>query len=131
MTAYVRVTPSPADPDPDGILSLTRDDVGRRTVLCASGEIDIATAPTLARAIDAALAAGALELWIDLTPASFMDSSGVHVLFETHTRLCDLNRRLAVVCPPGSVRRVLDLSGVSERLPLYEDRAAAHRGAPG
>jgi anti-sigma B factor antagonist len=128
MTAYAPLDASPPPRDPLATLVLTRHVVGRRTVLRVAGEIDIATAPTLAGAIDAAVAAGALELWIDLTPTSFMDSAGVHVLLAAHADLRELNRRLAVICPGGSVRRVFDLALTGERLPLYEDRAAAHRG---
>jgi anti-sigma B factor antagonist len=128
MTAYAPLHSSPPPHDPVATLVLTRHVVGRRTVLRVAGEIDIATAPTLAGAIDTAVAAGALELWIDLTPTSFMDSAGVHVLLAAHARLRELNRRLAVICPGGSVRRVFDLAVAGERLALYEDRAAAHRG---
>lgn len=94
-----------------------------------AGEIDMATAPSLSAAIGEALAAGALELWLDLTPTGFMDSTGVHALLAAQTQARDLNRRLAIICPPGHIRRLFDLAGVSGRLPIYDDRAVAHRGA--
>jgi len=103
--------------------------VGRRTVVRVDGEIDIATAPMLAGAIDGALGGGAVELWIDLTPTSFMDSSGVHVLLEGQARACELKRRLAVICPDRRIRRLFDVAGVSDRLPVYEDRPAANRAS--
>jgi anti-anti-sigma factor len=118
--------PKPGLPEPTPI---SRTIVGRRTVLTVAGEVDLDTAPQIADAIDDALEAGALELWIDLSPITFMDSSGVHLLVETNARLGQLNRRLAIVCPGGVVRRVLDLTGVAALLPLYLDRAAAHRAA--
>jgi anti-anti-sigma factor len=73
------------------------------------------------------LADGALELWIDFSSTGFMDSTGLHFLLETQARLNSLSRRLAIICPGGPVRRLLDLAGVAERLPLYGNRAAAHR----
>jgi anti-sigma B factor antagonist len=82
----------------------------------------------VAATVEAALAGGAAELWIDLTQTQFMDSSGLHLLLETRARVRDLNRRLAIVCPPGCVRRLFDIAGVTEHLPVYDDRAAAHRG---
>jgi anti-sigma B factor antagonist len=129
MIAFAPRTSPPPDPPAGGTVHLTRQDVGRRTVLCVAGEIDIATAPGVTRAIDAALATGALELWIDLTPAAFMDSSGVHVLLAAQRRLCELNRRFAVICPEGCIRRLFEAAGVSSQLPLYHDRAQAHRDA--
>ena len=103
--------------------------VGRRTVLTVTGEIDIASAPLLAEAIDESLGSGALELWIDLGRLDFMDSSGLHILHKAHHRARVLNRRIAVICPAGPVRRLFDIAGLSEHLPLYANRAAAHHGA--
>src|SRR3954466_15397167 len=106
--------------------TVTRHAVGRRSVLAVGGEIDIDTAPALAAAVERELAAGATELWVDLTATTFMDSSGVHVLFGGHHRAVGLTRRLAVICPAGNVRRVLELVGVVDHVPVFADRAAAH-----
>jgi anti-sigma B factor antagonist len=103
--------------------------IGRRTVLSVSGEIDLATTPRLAGAVDEALRNGALELWIDLTRTEFMDSSGLHALLAARERVLQLNRRLAIICPGGPVRRLFDVAGLAGTLPLYENRAAAHHGA--
>ena len=127
--------PSPARRTPPFDRSLpsgTRivaDIVGRRTVLTVTGEIDLASAPLLADAIDEALGSGAAELWIDLGRLDFMDSSGLHTLHDARRRTAALNRRLAVICPAGPVRRLFDIAGLGEHVPLYPDRAAAHRGA--
>jgi anti-sigma B factor antagonist len=103
--------------------------VGRRTVLSVSGEIDLASAPLLTEAIDEALHNGALELWIDLTRTGFMDSTGLHVLLTARRRVDELNRRLAVICPAGPVRRLFDIAGLDGELALYANRSAAHHGA--
>jgi anti-anti-sigma factor len=101
--------------------------VGRRTVLAVSGEIDLDSVAVLAGAVDSALAGGAAELWIDLADTRFMDSTGLHVLLDTRARTRDLNRRLEIICPAGPVRRLFDVAGVTEHLPVHHDRAAAHR----
>jgi anti-sigma B factor antagonist len=106
---------------------VTRTVVGRRSVLTVFGEVDLDSAPRIADAVDEVMDDGALELWLDLSSTDFMDSAGVHLLVETHARLRALNRRLAVICPGGFVRRVLELTGAARQLPLYDDRAAAHR----
>jgi len=103
--------------------------VGHRAVLAVTGEADLATAPELGSAVDTALASGAQELWLDLSATTFMDSSGLHVLLDADRRMRGLRRRLAIVCPGGAVRRLFEIAGVADALPLYEDRAAAHRDA--
>ena len=51
------------------------------------------------------------------------------MLLDTRSRVRDLNRQLAIICPPGPVRRLFDIAGVTEHLPVYDDRAAAHHAA--
>jgi anti-sigma B factor antagonist len=91
--------------------TIERREAAHRTVVAVSGEVDIASAPALRSALESAL--GTQELLVDLCATSFMDSSGLHVLLEAH-RL--MEERLTIVCPPGNVRRVLDLTGVTQSL---------------
>jgi anti-sigma B factor antagonist len=111
------------------VMTIDRLVVGHRTVLAVSGELDVASAPALRAEADAALEAGAYEVWIDLSATTFMDSAGVHLLVELQERSTELSRRLAIICAPGHVLRVLDLTHALSVLPIYADRAAAHRGA--
>ena len=100
--------------------------VGHRAVLAVSGELEIATADTLREAVEGAIASGAAELWVDLTHVRFMDSSGLRVLLSAQTLLRGRSKSLAVICPPGPVRRVFEVSGLEASLAIYPDRAAAH-----
>ena len=106
-----------------------RRDVGRRAVVAVAGEVDIASSPALRSALEAALDAGAHELWVDLCATTFMDSSGLHVLVQLHRHAVGLRRRVTIICPPGNVRRVLDLTGVIKELHVRDDLAAAQRDA--
>lgn len=94
---------------------------GRRTVLAVFGEVDLATVPALRSAVEAAFDSGAAELWLDLSATTFMDSSGLHAVFDANTRAQESGTRLEIVCPPGPVRRVFDIVGYSERLPLWDE----------
>ena len=109
------------------LVTIERFDVGHRTLLAVAGELDIASTPELGTAVDAALESGACDLWIDLSATTFVDSSCLHVLIETDRRASELHRRFAIVCPPGTVRRVFDVAGVAAALPLYDDLGSAHR----
>jgi anti-sigma B factor antagonist len=108
---------------------VSEHDIGRRIVLNVAGEIDIATAPMLAVAVDRALAAGAAELWIDLATTRFLDASGVHVLAQAKTRAGQLDRQFVVICPRGRVRRVLEICGMLVHLNVVEDRATVQPAA--
>ena len=108
---------------------VTRIVVGRRAVMSVSGEIDLHTAWVVADAVDDALDGGALELWLDFSSTTFMDSTGLHLLLETQARVAAHARRLAVICPDGPVRRLIELAGLQKQLPLYDDRPTANRAA--
>ena len=106
------------------MVSATR--IGRRTVLSARGELDLTTEGTLADAIGDAVDTGAAEVWVDLAGTGFMDSTGLDVLLAAHRTLAGLNRRLAVICPPGRLRRSFGLSAFDAGLSVHDSRAAAH-----
>jgi anti-anti-sigma factor len=110
-------------------MTVERRDVGNRAVLAVTGEVDIASSPALRSAFEAALDAGAHELWVDLCATTFMDSSGLHLLLQLHQRAEELRRRVMIICPPGNVRRVLDLTGVIKGLHVLDDLVAGQRDA--
>jgi anti-anti-sigma factor len=101
-------------------MTVERREAGHRTVLAVFGEVDIASSPHLRSALEAAFDAGAHELWVDLSAITFMDSSGLHVLLDMHRLAEGLRRRLTIICPPGNVHRVLDLTGVIRTLRVYD-----------
>jgi anti-sigma B factor antagonist len=104
------------------IMTVERREAGHRTVLTVSGEADIASSPALRSALETALDESAQEVCLDLCATTFMDSSGLHVLVDAH-RLAE--GRLTIVCPPGNVRRVLDLTGVVNALRVCDPQPDA------
>src|SRR5262245_36448337 len=115
------------DTDQGPPLEVSARSVGHRTVLQISGEIDLASAQELSREASSALSNGAMELWLDLTAVSFIDVAGVRALLALRTLATTDGRHLAVIAPAGPVRRVMDLTGATARLPLFADRFEAHR----
>ena len=110
-------------------MTIERRKAGRYTVLEVTGEVDLASAPALRSEVAAALDSGAHELCVDLSATTFMDSSGLHALLDAHRIAEEQRRRLTIVCPPGNVRRVFDLTAAMNTLRVYDDRAAAQRDA--
>jgi anti-anti-sigma factor len=81
-------------------------------------EVDLATAPALRDDLLNALDHDGVHLVVDARDVTFMDSSGVNVLVRARERAATLEGSLHVVaCSPG-VRRVLEITGLDERLGL-------------
>jgi len=117
------------DIDPMPHLAVSVQHVGRRAVIEATGAIDAATGPVLSEAAEEAVRAGALEVWVDLGPTEFMDSTGLKVLLRLRRRLKELRRRLAIICPEGPVHRVFEVTGLDREFVLYSTLSAAQRQA--
>jgi anti-sigma B factor antagonist len=89
-------------------------------VLRVSGELDLATAPQLAEAIDAATDT-VDRVVVDLSSASFLDSSALNVLVHARRSLGERDIPLRVVSPTDrSVRRVLEITHLTGELGVVE-----------
>ena len=69
---------------------------------------------------------GEIDLLLDLTGLEFLDSSGVHMLYDMSDRLATRQQQFAVVleaeAPP---RRAIELSGVEPAAWLHADLTSA------
>jgi anti-anti-sigma factor len=87
-------------------------------LLVLSGELDIASAPELEQAL-AEIASEQVKLVVvDLRKLEFMDSTGLSVIVRAHQRLSEQDCELTLVKGPPQVQRLLDLTGVAERVRL-------------
>jgi anti-sigma B factor antagonist len=89
-------------------ISVTADAEGR-TIVCPTGDLDIATVGRLAAALSRC--ADGSEVIVDLTGVTFMDSTTLSVLVEARRR-CELS----VVGAHGIAQRVLEVSGLEAML---------------
>ena len=90
-----------------------------------TGEVDISTAQELTTAIDAAIARTEGAFVVDLCDVNFLDSSAISVLVRARGMLDRDERDLVVVCPPGPVRRALDLVAIHDVV-LFNSREEAN-----
>lgn len=90
-----------------------------------SGEVDLVTAPALTDRLEEAIRRTDGPFILDLCAVTFFDSTGVHALLRTSALLGREDRQLLLVCPPGHVRRVLELTGILEMFVLYDSQEAA------
>jgi anti-sigma B factor antagonist len=89
------------------------------------GEIDIAAVPELEHALDVAILESTGAFVLDLSGVEFLDSTGLRLVLRWRALLARDERELAIVCPPGPVRKLFDVAGIAELLFLYDSREAA------
>jgi anti-sigma B factor antagonist len=94
---------------------------GGPAVLTVEGEHDLHTAPELRRRIDELIETGE-PIVVDLSPATFVDSSILGVLLEGRRRATDAGIGFSVAQADGAVAvsRVLQVTGLRSELPVHE-----------
>jgi anti-sigma B factor antagonist len=98
-------------------------------LLLVEGELDIATAPRLISVLNGAVQEALRSLVVDLSDVDFMDSTGLALLINAHRRLTRRSKGFAVVCPPGPLRRVFEVTDMVDMLRVCPDRASARAAA--
>ena len=95
-------------------------------VLCLEGEFDLRDAPTLDEEIDRALEGGK-NLILDLSPATFIDSSVIQVLLRAATASTDGRTVVLQLGSVAIVDRALEIVGIERVLPRAATRSDAVR----
>ncbi len=88
------------------------------TVLTVAGEVDLATAPALENAIDAALSGSPAALIIDLLQVTFLASAGMAALVGAHQR-AGRSTRIAVVADGPATGRQLKMTNLDQVFALH------------
>ena len=94
-----------------------------RTTVSVRGDVDLANADRLGRAVTEALADG--DVALDLSGVSFMDSAGIRVLNTALRDAAERGRTLTVGAEMQPiVVQVLELTGMMQLLTLSEEDGA-------
>jgi anti-anti-sigma factor len=89
---------------------------GDRIVLSLGGELDMANAPLLQRAIDDETLTRSSTIVLDLQQLQFIDSTGLRIILATRERCRELGGVFAVTPGSEQVQRLLSITGVGEHL---------------
>ena len=89
-------------------------------VLAFAGELDLANAGTAENALESSLADAALPVVVDMRELEFIDSTGIALLVSSLGRNEGGGRISFIPSDSPAVTRVLELTGLAERLPLAE-----------
>jgi stage II sporulation protein AA (anti-sigma F factor antagonist) len=94
-------------------------------VLKLVGEHDLAASAGFRERVEAALAAGARNVVIDMEETTFIDSSMLKELLRANTAIADAGGRMVVTAVAAPVERLLELTRSAELLEIAPTRDAA------
>jgi anti-anti-sigma factor len=87
-----------------------------RVVLHLSGELDLASAPILERALENRDLGSAELVVLDLDELKFVDSSGLRIILLAHERARERGQEFAITPGSPQVQRLLSITSVTEHL---------------
>ena len=101
------------------------------TVLTVSGEIDIATAPSLRERLHSLLADGRHKLIIDLDDVGFLDSTGLGVLVGVLKRVRTQGGELRLICTQPRIAKVFEITRLDSAFAIFDSLdGAVQDGSP-
>lgn len=94
-----------------------------------SGDIDLASAPTVRSRLNDVLAFGPENMRIDMAEVGFMDSQGLNILAGLHKRAQELGGQVVLVRVPDAIRRLLELTGLDAALDVEPSHGSPPPGS--
>lgn len=101
-----------------------------QAILVVHGDVDVLTAPTLGAMLAVLVDEGHPNIVLDLAALGFMDAAGLGIIADMSARLAQSSRVLTMRAASRQIRRILDITGLNERVRL-EDAFNAHVTALG
>lgn len=89
-----------------------------RVILALTGELDMASAPLLQGAVEAADLNASELVVLDLKGLEFVDSTGLRVILAVRKLCGERGQELAVTQGSQQVERLLSVTGVGEHLTM-------------
>lgn len=104
----------------DGTLVVRTAKDGDTHVISLCGELDLANASTAEAALEAPFAENGSQIIVDMRELEFIDSTGIALLVAALARNDGKERIRFIPSSAPAVTRVLELTGLAERLPLAD-----------
>ena len=109
-------------PSAPGELTVEISTAAQTAQVRLSGELDIATAPTLEEKLGE-LSPEITQVVLDLRELAFIDSTGLRVVLGLANGLGESRARVVIVRGPEPVQRVFTLTGADRELLMVDDPA--------
>jgi anti-sigma B factor antagonist len=100
-------------------------------VIELGGEVDLYTAPEFKERLVQVIEDGKKQLVVDLSKATFIDSTTLGVLVGGVKRLRPVGGSLSLVCTDQNITKILEITGLDRVFPIHKsrDEALANRGS--
>lgn len=106
----------------DQIAACEFEERGEVLIATIEGEIDASNAAQLRLAVSERLPSASSALVLDLSHVTYIDSAGIHLVFDLGRRLAARRQSMRLVVPERApVRRVLELCAVDGVAPMDAD----------
>src|SRR6185312_9146548 len=89
-------------------------------VIKLQGEVDLYAAPELKDHVNRAIESGKTKLVLDLSEATFIDSTTLGILVSGMKRLRPRGGMLAVLCPDPTMARIFDITGLNRMFSVHD-----------
>jgi len=110
-------------------LGLSQREVGSITVVAVSGELDVFTAPQLESALNDLVTAGRVEIVVDLSGVSFLDSTGLGAMVKALKWVKEQSGSLTVVAADERIVKVFKITGLDDVMSLQAELDPALAGS--
>lgn len=111
---------------PDVELNVSSRSQGDQTVVIASGEIDLYTAPRLHHELVDVLADDRpARVIVDMSGVEFCDSTGMNVLLSSLRRAHERGGELELAAPRAAVRKILQVTGLDSVFTVLDESVSA------
>ena len=104
---------------PDFGLDVTTQGDGT-AVVAVQGSVDLTSAPELRNRLAEVIDDGAQCIIVDLTGTDFLDSTGLGALVAALKRLRMRDGEIRIVCTPGHVRKVFEITSLDRVFPMHD-----------
>lgn len=94
-------------------------------VIALSGEVDLYTAPEFKERMVELIEDGKTRIVVDLSAATFIDSTTLGVLVGGVKRLRPADGTLALVCTDQNIVKIFEITGLDRVFPIHASRADA------
>ncbi len=88
-------------------------------------ELDIENQAEFVEYINNTLDEGFTNILLSLENISYIDSSGLWALFESHKKTEQRNGKMVLLNPRNDVKRVLDITKISTKIKIEENESSA------
>lgn len=98
---------------------------GQTHVIELGGEVDLYTAPEFKERMVQLIESGKKQVIVDLSKATFIDSTTLGVLVGGVKRLRPAGGSLALVCTDQNIRKIFEITGLDRVFPIHDTREQA------